>query len=77
MNIGESIWLHTYLSTKKYRDVCGACIYLLATCTFDLWMHHIFLIVIKFLSRDSKTKHVTVGLFEVTNISEAIIFSKL
>jgi hypothetical protein len=51
--------------------------YLLATCTFDLWMHHIFLIVIKFLSSDSKMKHVIVGLFEVTNISEAIMFSKL
>jgi hypothetical protein len=51
--------------------------YLLATCTFDLWMHHIFFIVIKFLSSDLKMKHVTVSLFEVTNISEAIMFSKL
>lgn len=51
--------------------------YLLATCTFDLWMHHIFFIVIKFLSSDSKMKHVTIGLFEVTNIGEAIMFSKL
>jgi len=51
--------------------------YLLATCTFDLWMHHIFFIVIKFLSSDSKMKHVTIDLFEVTNIGEAIMFSKL
>jgi hypothetical protein len=26
MKIGESIWLHTYLITKNYSDVCGACI---------------------------------------------------
>lgn len=51
--------------------------YLLATYTFDLWMHHIFLTIIKFLSSDSKTKRVIIGLFEVTNISEAIMFSKL
>lgn len=26
MRIDESIWLHTYLSTKSYSDVCGTCI---------------------------------------------------
>ncbi len=79
MKIGESIWLHTYRSTKNYSDVCGTCIgqLLISHMHTDLWMHHIFFIVIKFLSSDSKMKHVIVGLFGVTNINEAIMFSKL
>jgi hypothetical protein len=26
MRIGESMWLHTYYSTKNYSDICGDCI---------------------------------------------------
>ncbi len=44
-----------------------------AIVSFDLWMskgsHDVFAFVIKFLKGDWWPKHVTLGLFEVANIS--------
>jgi hypothetical protein len=51
------------------------------TCTFDQWMfnwtHDVFAIVVNFISSDLEVKHVTIGLFEVTNISGVAMGFKL
>jgi hypothetical protein len=50
-------------------------------CTFDLWMfnytHDVFAIVVNFISNDWEAKHVTIRLFEVTNISGVAMVFKL
>ncbi len=47
--------------------------YLLATCTFDLFMfkgaHDIFVVVVNFILNDWEAKHVTIILFEVIDAS--------
>ncbi len=51
------------------------------TCTFDLWMFKwacdVFAIVVNFISNDWEAKHVTIGLFEVKNISGVAMVLKL
>ncbi len=55
--------------------------YILATYTFDLWMskgeHDVFIVVVNFLSSKWEAKHVTIELFEVSDINDATIAPRL
>jgi hypothetical protein len=54
---------------------------ILVTCTFDLWMlkgaRDVFVIMVNFISSDWEVKHVTIGLFEVSNITGIVMAPKL
>lgn len=58
---------------------CALAKYLLATCTFGLWKgtHDIFVVVTNILSSKWEAKHVTIGLFEVSNTNGATMVPKL
>jgi hypothetical protein len=51
------------------------------TYTFDLWMskgvHDVFVVVVNFLSSKWEAKHITIGLFEVSNTSGATMAPRL
>jgi hypothetical protein len=55
--------------------------YILATSTFDLWMskgaRDVFVDVMNIISSDWEAKHVTIGLFEVSNMSGVAMVLKL
>ncbi len=63
--IREKYVLHTLAS-------CITC-----TTSFDLWMSHvrhdIFVMVVSFLNDSWEPSHVTMGIFEVRNITSAIM----
>jgi ubiquinone biosynthesis protein Coq4 len=54
---------------------------LTTTYNFDLWMskgaHDVFVVVVNFLSTIRKPKHITIGLFEVSNTSGAAMVMTL
>jgi hypothetical protein len=55
--------------------------YILATYTFGLWMskeaRDVFVVVLNFISSDWEAKLVTIGLFEVSNMSSVAMAPKL
>ncbi len=66
-------------STEFVQPALVEC--LIATYTFDLWMskgaHDVFAMVVNFLSINSKPKHVTIGLFEASNINGVAMAMKV
>jgi hypothetical protein len=55
--------------------------YISTTCTFDLWIskgaNDMFIVVVNFLSNKWEAKHVTIGLFEVSDISGVAMAPRL
>jgi hypothetical protein len=52
-------------------------IYVSSTCTFDLYIkkrtHDVFFMVVNFISKNWEPMHVTIGLFETSNIIDIIM----
>ncbi len=67
---------------RKFSELVPTLVDCLSTtCTFDLWMFNwtcdVFAIVVNFILSDWEAKHVTIGLFEVTNITGVAMVFKL
>lgn len=52
-----------------------------SSCAFDIWMskgmHDIFVVVVSFISNNWEAKHVTIGLFEMTDTCGITMVPKL
>ncbi len=82
MRTMESIWLPNLVKkTMITYAIPTLANYLSITYTFDLWMskgaHDVFAYVVNFISSDLEANHVTIGLFEVIDISSATMAPKL